>query len=223
MSKITLKNESAQRLKSVREYYKLTQSDFGDKIGLSWFQVRDLESGKKKLTPELAYEIERKYSVDFRWLLTGEGSIHRKLGVYGFTKEELKSLGERLKIIREKKAMTPAEMGDAMDVDEQTYLSYEAGEEEPLQRSLEILADSVGIAHEWLLSGRGEMEETDRKNNEIIETAQHNALICDVASLMMEMSEDRQKEILSLVREKAILDKLLRQQAGEEDPSEGIL
>lgn len=37
--------------------------------------MRDLESGKKKLTPDLAVDIEKKHFVNIRWLLTGNGEV----------------------------------------------------------------------------------------------------------------------------------------------------
>lgn len=55
----------------------LTQEEFGSPLGLSWFNVRDLESGKKKVTPQLAEELEKNYSINMRWLLTGDGEMFR--------------------------------------------------------------------------------------------------------------------------------------------------
>lgn len=42
---------------------------------MEWYALRDIESGKKKLTPEIALDIEKKYSISFRWLLTGDGEM----------------------------------------------------------------------------------------------------------------------------------------------------
>lgn len=220
MSKITLKDNCGQRLKGVREYLKMTQQEFGSGIGLSWFQVRDLESGKKKLTPELAYDIEKKYSIDFRWLLTGGGAMRHQHVTFGFSKEELIALGRRLRKVREKKALTPAEMGGFMDVDEQKYLSYEAGEEEPSQRSLEFLEDSAELDHQWLIYGNGTMEAPDPRFAIALKEIHHNQTLRDIVTLVGAMSEDRQKEILTLVREKALLDRLLNKQAEKEDLDE---
>lgn len=72
MSEITSKNGIASRLKQVRESLNLTQDEFAHSIGLDkWFAVRDMESGKKVVTPEIAQEIERIHFVNLRWLLTG--------------------------------------------------------------------------------------------------------------------------------------------------------
>jgi transcriptional regulator with XRE-family HTH domain len=59
------------RLKQVRDKTGLTQSEFGQYLGLSQGNIKDIEIGRKKVTPEIALEIESIYGVDFKWLLTG--------------------------------------------------------------------------------------------------------------------------------------------------------
>lgn len=70
-------DQSGPRQRRVRAALGLTQKEFGRALGgLAWHRVRDLESGKACLHPRLAWVIEQKFKVDFRWLLTGEGPIH---------------------------------------------------------------------------------------------------------------------------------------------------
>lgn len=70
-------DQSGPRLRRVRAALGLTQAEFGRALGgLAWHRVRDLESGKLCLPPRLAWVIEQKFKVDFRWLLTGEGPVH---------------------------------------------------------------------------------------------------------------------------------------------------
>lgn len=77
MSKIAQKNETAIRLKQTREALGLTQEEFAHSIGLEkWFAVRDMESGKKIITPEIAQEIERIHFINLRWLLTGREEMY---------------------------------------------------------------------------------------------------------------------------------------------------
>lgn len=64
-----------KRVKNVRETLDLTQAEFGERLGFKWSKVKDIEIGKQKLTPEIALDIEKKFSVDFKWLLTGEGKM----------------------------------------------------------------------------------------------------------------------------------------------------
>ena len=63
------------RIKEVREMLGLTQAAFGERLGFKWSKIKDIETGKQKLTPEIAIDIEKKFSIDFKWLLIGEGKM----------------------------------------------------------------------------------------------------------------------------------------------------
>ena len=61
------------RIKLVRKHYKLNQTDFGNKIGLSQTTIGQYETGVRTLTERSAADISRVYKVDYLWLTTGEG------------------------------------------------------------------------------------------------------------------------------------------------------
>lgn len=63
------------RFKIVRELLGLTQAEFGEKLGFKLNKIRDIEIGKQKISPEIAIDIENKFSIAFKWLLTGMGSM----------------------------------------------------------------------------------------------------------------------------------------------------
>lgn len=64
-----------ERIKKVREILGLTQEAFGERLGFKQAKIKDIEIGKQKVTPEIALDIEGKYSFSFRWLLTGQGEM----------------------------------------------------------------------------------------------------------------------------------------------------
>jgi len=64
----------SDRMKKIRESAGLTQKEFGDRLGLSQVNIKDIEIGRKKITPEIALEIEKEFGVNFKWLLTGDES-----------------------------------------------------------------------------------------------------------------------------------------------------
>ena len=70
-----------ERLKKIRHMFGLTQAKFAEKLGLKWDKIKDIETGRHKLRPEIALKIEKVYGVSADWLLNGDGEI--------FTKEDV--------------------------------------------------------------------------------------------------------------------------------------
>ena len=64
-----------ERLKEVRKHAGLTQEKFGEKVGLKQSQIKDIETAKQKVNPELAEIIEINFSISGWWLLTGKGEM----------------------------------------------------------------------------------------------------------------------------------------------------
>jgi len=71
-----LSNQSSgMRLKAARNKLGLSQREFGERLGLKWHQIKDMEAGKLLIRPETALKIEKTFSINLRWLLTGEGEM----------------------------------------------------------------------------------------------------------------------------------------------------
>lgn len=64
-----------ERLKKARKHEGLTQEKFGERIGLKQSQIKDIETAKQKVSPEIAELIEINFSIDGWWLLTGKGEM----------------------------------------------------------------------------------------------------------------------------------------------------
>lgn len=156
------------------------------------------------------------------WLLDGVGPMF--LDSHGLEKDALKSLGSRLRQLRERRGLSVAEAAAQLGADEEEYARYEAGEAEPPRRELELYASGLDANMAWLLDGAGEPGEP---GDPLLETARAAIEGCDTvrraAALMGSLPEARQEEILQLVRDRALLEKLRRQNEKEEDPDEGIL
>ena len=73
--------ETGERIKFIRDKTGLTQAAFGEPLGLSQSNVKDIEIGRKKVSIEIALDIERVYHADFKWVLTGIYSQERRGGV----------------------------------------------------------------------------------------------------------------------------------------------
>ena len=64
-----------ERIKQLRKELKLSQDEFGKRIGVGKSAVSLLESGRNNLTEQMIKSICREYNVDYFWLTTGQGEM----------------------------------------------------------------------------------------------------------------------------------------------------
>ena len=65
------------RLKDVRKAAKLSQDDFGQRIGVTGTALSRWESGDRKIPDSAILNICREFGVNETWLRTGAGDMHR--------------------------------------------------------------------------------------------------------------------------------------------------
>lgn len=63
------------RIKSVREALKLSQREFGEKLGVSRDVISNIEYGRVQPKPLLLQHLCQMYKVNEYWLSTGEGEM----------------------------------------------------------------------------------------------------------------------------------------------------
>jgi transcriptional regulator with XRE-family HTH domain len=68
-----------ERIKELRIYLNLTQSELGDKIGITRAAVSRIESGERSVTDQVFISICREFNINENWLRTGEGSMFVEL------------------------------------------------------------------------------------------------------------------------------------------------
>lgn len=66
------------RIKEVRKYYKLNQTDFGNRLGVKQTTVAGWETSGRCPLDAIITLICREFSVNEQWLRTGEGSMIRE-------------------------------------------------------------------------------------------------------------------------------------------------
>lgn len=67
------------RIKEIRKYSKLTQVEFGEKIGVKGNTVTGYETGLRNPTDAVLRSICREFRVNETWLRTGEGEMFQEL------------------------------------------------------------------------------------------------------------------------------------------------
>ncbi len=65
------------RLKNLRKYLKISQEEFGAKLGVTGAAISRIESGANILTEQNIRIIVREFNVSETWLRTGEGDMFR--------------------------------------------------------------------------------------------------------------------------------------------------
>ena len=64
------------RMKMVREeVLQMSQQKLAQELGVPLHKVKDIESGKSSISPAVALTMEDKFFLNFKWLLTGIGSM----------------------------------------------------------------------------------------------------------------------------------------------------
>jgi len=65
-----------KRLKYFRVHNKLTQRQLADILGMEWYQIKDMEAGKVSVSKQIAKLLYFETSINYNWLLTGEGEMY---------------------------------------------------------------------------------------------------------------------------------------------------
>lgn len=64
-----------KRIREVRDFYKLTQEDFGKKIGSARNTIANYENGNRTPSNSVIISICREFNVNEDWLRTGNGKM----------------------------------------------------------------------------------------------------------------------------------------------------
>ena len=65
------------RIRALRKTFGLTQSEFGDKIGVKGNTITNYENGNRSISDAVILSICREFGCDETWLRTGEGEMFR--------------------------------------------------------------------------------------------------------------------------------------------------
>lgn len=66
-----------ERIKYIRKDLKMSQKDFGEKIGLKPNSLSDIETEKNSLTEQILKAVCREFNVSEQWLRKGKGEIYK--------------------------------------------------------------------------------------------------------------------------------------------------
>lgn len=64
-----------ERIKELRKTLKISQEEFGDRIGITGSGVSRIESGSNNIAERTVKAICKEFNVDYMWLTTGSGEM----------------------------------------------------------------------------------------------------------------------------------------------------
>lgn len=67
------------QINKLRKALKLSQEEFGSKLGVGKSAISYLESGRSNLTEQMALLICKEFNVNEKWLRTGDGEMFEQL------------------------------------------------------------------------------------------------------------------------------------------------
>ena len=67
-----------ERIKIIRKEYKLTQVEFGERIGVKGNTITNYETGLRTPTDAVILSICREFNINEQWLRTGKGEMREK-------------------------------------------------------------------------------------------------------------------------------------------------
>lgn len=64
-----------ERIKQIRQYFNISQEEFGRKIGVTRSAISYLESGRSNLTERMLFTICMTFDIRKEWIQTGQGEM----------------------------------------------------------------------------------------------------------------------------------------------------
>ena|SRR5690625_4825186 len=112
----------------------------------------------------------------------------------------MSTLGDRLKIARERKGYTQIKVKEHTNINNKTLSGYENDVSEPDVKTLITLADLYGVSYDWLLSGKGNMDVNHSDGDNLPDNPEFRKFVQDVQRWYKEAPKDREEDLQRLIR-----------------------
>lgn len=162
----SIKNDKIHdKIRLIRKSLDMTQSDFGDSLGVNRTVIKNYELGITEPSKLFIDHLCARYNVSRKWLDSGIGDM--------FSDEQPNKengMMVRIRLARKHLNMTQTEFGEAMGVSREVINTYEHGTVKPTEVFLNYLSIKYNINLTWLKTGAGNMtsESSDLQDSDIL-------------------------------------------------------
>lgn len=140
-----------KRIKEVRQTLQLTQTAFGNAIGVSRDTIANIENSRIDIKDIFIKAICLKFNVDYTWLTTGIGEM------FTHTISKPMTQGERVKEVRKSLGLTLEKFGARLGVTKTAISKIEKGERNLTELMTKSICREFNVDYGWLTTGSGEM------------------------------------------------------------------
>ena len=153
-----------ERIKQIRQYFSLSQTQFSRKIGKTAGCIAKLESGQCKISKDTFDRLCSSFNVNKEWLLNGTGEMFIK----EMSPVDRNSFGLRVKSVRKENNLTQQQFADRIGFHKNQVCYVEGGKSIPSDDFLKKVAIEFNVSLHWLKTGR-EDDDSERVDEALIE------------------------------------------------------
>ena len=147
-----------ERIKEIREVLKLSQEEFGKRIGITRAAISNIEKGIRNPSEQTIKIICKEYKINQNWLKSGIGEMFSNdQDIFLDDLTELNSLGERIKKLRIVLSLSQREFGERIGISKTSVSRLEKNERNPSEQTIKSICREFNINYAWLKDGIGDM------------------------------------------------------------------
>lgn len=181
-----------QRLFTLRKHLKLSQSKFGESLGVSRDVINNIDNNRVDASSKTLFlhQVCRVFSVNENWLLLGEGEM--LICDHPMPSDDINS---RIKLLRKSLGLSMEKFGARVGVSMGVIKNIEYHKVDAKPLLLNMISKEYGVNEEWLKHGTGEMFNPDHAINvpsvsDILKNNENNSFSLNLISVLSCMSSE---------------------------------
>lgn len=140
------------RIKQLRKKEGLTQTEFGQRIGVKGNTITGYETELRTPSDAIIKAISREFGVSEEWMRTGEMCINEMR-----VKVSNIMINERIRAVRKDVGLTQEQFAKQIGITGSALSLIESGKTNPSNQTVFLICKEFGVREEWLRTGEEPM------------------------------------------------------------------